>query len=170
MHRKALFTLHVALACSFVPPIAKAQDARASLVQRIAVAQGLTEMFEQQLSQQREATQAYVKKVYEQIIAQAGGTPNPRELAALERFVARCAELFSAREVVAAWVSHYGQDLSIQDLQEILRYYESPTGRKDARATKAAFPAFSAWMAQQGEARSTALISDFIAELRAARQ
>ena len=96
--------------------------------------------------------------------------PNQKELAAFERLVSRSSSVFSAQEFVDSWSAEYGKELSTAELTEILRYYESPTGKKDVSASKAAMARFSRWATQEGHARTTSLISDFAAELKAARQ
>ncbi len=147
-----------------------AQDSRTALVQKIAVAQGLTELYDQQLAQQREATKGYAAKLFDDAVAAGGGKANAKEKAALERLVAKTTEMFSGKEVAAAWVTHYGKELSLQDLKAILAYYESPIGRKDVAATKLAMPAFSSWMAQETQTRATSLLTEFVSELQAARK
>jgi hypothetical protein len=170
MTANRLSTFVAALLIAAAASNATAQDARTVVVQKIAVAQGLTDLFDQQLAQQREATKGYATKVFEQAVAAGDGTANPKEQAAFEKLVARVGEIFSGKEVTAEWVAHYGKDLSLQDLQAILNYYESPIGRKDVAATKSAMPAFSSWMAQETQNRATALLKDFVAELQAARK
>jgi|APAra7269096613_1048513.scaffolds.fasta_scaffold00106_119 hypothetical protein len=149
---------------------AMAEDPRTLLVQRIAVAQGLNELFDQQMIQQREATKGFAAKVFEQAVAQSGGQANQKERAAFEKMTERAAEMFSGKEIVSAWVESYGKDLALQDLQAILTYYESPVGRKDVAATKAAMPAFTAWLSGEAQARATTLVNEFMAELQAARK
>ena len=147
-----------------------AQESRATLVERIAAAQGLTEIFDQQLEQQREAVKGYAVKLFEEAVAAGGGQANPKEKAALDKLATQSAALFSGKEVTAAWIANYGKGLSLEDLRTILGYYESPIGRKDVAATKAAMPAFSAWMTEEAGVRSTSLIKEFVSELQAARK
>lgn len=147
---------------------AVAQDARTALIQKIAVAQGLTEIFDEQLMQQREAIKAYAEKLFQEAAAARGGQANPKEEAAFKKFAGRVGEMFSGKEVASEWVKYYGKDLTLQELRAILNYYESPVGRKDVAATKSAMPAFSSWMAQEAQVRATALLKDFAADLQAA--
>lgn len=168
LNRLAVFA--TALLVATTGSSVSAQETRTSLVEKIAVAQGLTEIFDQQLTQQREATKEYASKLFDQAITAAGGQANPKEKAALQKLVANAGEMFSGKEISAAWVAHYGKELSVQDLQAILNYYESPIGRKDVAANKLAMPAFSSWMTQESQTRATSLLKDFVAELQAARR
>jgi hypothetical protein len=47
-------------------------------------------------------------------VAAGGGQANPKEKAALEKFVAKAGVMFSGKEVATAWVTHYGKELSQQ--------------------------------------------------------
>jgi len=148
---------------------ALAQDARTSLIQRIAEAQGLTKLFDQQLVVINEAMRTLAKGVIDRSV-QSGRQPDQKEQAAFKRFESRNANMFSSKEIVAAWTARYGHEMSIQELEEVLRYYESPVGRKDVAANQEAMPGFSNWMARETDSRTTSLAADFIAELKAARQ
>jgi hypothetical protein len=157
-------TLHVAsLSCH-------AQDARSELVRKIAASQGLLEMFDQQITQQRESVKGYASDIFQRAVTDSGGQANEKERAAFERFVGKTATIFSASEMEAAWIASYGKDLTVDDLAAILRYYESPIGRKDVAANKLAMVSFSAWASREGRARATALLQGLILDLQEARK
>ena len=160
---------HIALLAATLlsTSFAFADEQRDELVRRIADAQGITEIIDQQQEQGRVALQAYAAKMLDEA---SGGKATPQHKAAFEKFVARSAQMFSAKEITAAWASQYGRDLSIQDLQDILRYYESPLGQRELASVKRAMPAFMQWISAEGQARGTVLIQDFIAELRAGNE
>ena len=144
--------------------LAFADEQRDELVRRIAIAQGLTDIIDQQQQQGRAALQEYAAKMFNEV---SGGKTTPKQKAAFDKFVARSSEMFSGKEITAAWASQYGRDLSTQDLQDILRYYASPLGQRELASVKAAMPAFMQWMSAESQARGTVLIQEFIAELRA---
>jgi len=169
MNMKPVVLIVSALFGCLASTSALAQDARTSLIQRIAEAQGLTQSFDQQLVALKETTHILAKGIFDQNV-QSGRQPNPKEQAAFKRFETRNANMFTSKEIVAAWTAHYGREMSIQDLEDVLRYWESTVGRKDVAAMKAAMPGFSNWVAQETHSRSTSLVADFIAELKAARQ
>jgi hypothetical protein len=149
---------------------AHAQSDKSALIQRIAEAQGLLELIDQQLVQQREVTRAGALKMFEDSVRQVGGEPSDRERQAFERLVSRSSNMFSAKELVAVWVAEYGKDLSVQELNAMLKYYLSPIGRKDVAASKMGMVMFSKWMAEQAQQRTADLISTFASELKAAQQ
>lgn len=163
-HRLAHFAV-AALICA-CGPTAFAQENRQELVQRIAVAQGIQDQFEQQLADQRESLKGYGAKLLGDIVAQSGGEASDAQKAAFDRFVLRCAQMFSGKELAAKWVASYGADLSVSDLREILKHYESPIGKKEVAANKAAMSAFSAWMNSEGQARTGAMIAGLMKDLQ----
>lgn len=165
--RIALFFFIAAVSAASMPSFA--QNKHAELIQRIAVSQGLLEIFEQQLVQQRDSMNGYATKLFDECVAESGGQANMKAKTALEHFMAKVATIFSAAEITSAWTSAYGKDLSEQELQEILKYYESPIGRKDVAANKSAMVTFSTWMNQESLTRSTALLKEFAQELQAAQ-
>jgi hypothetical protein len=161
--------LAISIAACLAASPCSAQEARAEVIQKIAASQGLFEMFEQQLVQQRDSMKGYAAKLFEQTTAETGMQPNAKEKAAFERFLAKAPTVFSATEITSMWTANYGKDLSVQELQGILKYYDSPIGRKDVAASKAAMISFSTWMNQEAQVRSTTLIKEMLQELQAAR-
>ena len=146
------------------------QEEKTRLVQRIAAAQGLTDMLDQILVQQKTLAGQQADRTLEEATRQGKAVVNEKARAAFTRLKQRSADTFASEEIVEAWASEYAKELSIQELTSILQYYESSAGRKDVAASKAAFWRFTAWCAQQSQVRMTPILADFMAELEAARQ
>lgn len=166
MKHNIFVSLAVAVAIGINASSSFAQDTRVELIDRISAAQGVTDMFEQQIAQQQKSLQGYGAKLINDTAALNGGQPSDQDKAVFERFVGRAAQLFSAKELSARWVENYGTKLSTDDLREILRYYESPVGKRDAAASKAAMAVFSEWMANEAQIRTTALVTEMLKELQ----
>lgn len=166
MHHHRLFHFAVAALICACGPTAFAQETRQELVQKIQVAQGVQEQFEKQLADQRESLKGYGAKLFGDIVAQSGGVASAKEKAAFDRFLQRCAQMFSGKELAAKWAASYGADLSIDDLREILAHYESPIGKKEVRANQAAMAAFSAWLNAESQARTEALIGGLLRDVQ----
>ncbi|MES2611107.1 MAG: DUF2059 domain-containing protein [Pseudomonadota bacterium] len=166
MHHHRLFHVAVAALVCACAPTAFAQETRQELVQKIQVAQGIQDQFEKQLADQREALKGYGAKLLGDIAAQTGGEASARDKAAFDRFLQRCAQMFSGKELAAKWAASYGADLSTDDLREVLAHYESPIGKKEVRANKAAMAAFSAWMNAESQVRTEALIAGLLKDLQ----
>lgn len=170
MKHNILFSLAVAAAIGISTSSSFAQDTRVELIDRISAAQGVTDMFEQQIAQQQKSLQGYGAKLINDAVIQNGGQPSDQDKAVFERFVGRAARIFTAKELSAKWVENYGARLSTDDLREILKYYESPVGKRDAAANQAAMAAFSEWMANEAQTRTTALVSELLKELQQIRR
>jgi len=166
MHPIRFISVSLLLSCALAAH-ANAQDERTTLISRIVSAQGLMEMFDLQMSQQKETVQGYATQLFAKTMRDFGGQPTARQRAALERLAIRSAVIFSAQELVAAWSAQYGKELSLDDLLEILRYYESPVGRRDVAASKTAMSAFTQWVAQESQVRASVILADFASELKA---
>lgn len=166
MKHKILFSVAVAVAIGINASSSFAQDTRVELIDRISAAQGVTDMFEQQIAQQQKSLQGYGAKLFNDVITKNGDQPDNQGKAVLERFVGRVSQMFSAKELSAKWIESYGTNLSTDDLREILKYYESPVGKRDAAASKAAMAVFSEWMANEGQTRATSLVTQLLKELQ----
>lgn len=149
------------------PALCAAQVSRSELVQRIAEAQGLGKLFDEQLSQQRDALQAYGLQVFDKTVPSSTAAADPKVKAVFERFLERNARLFSGEEYMAVWAKAYSEtSLTDDDLKAILAYYESPAGKKDGAASQTAMKGFTTWLAAQSQARSTEVLDRLAAELR----
>ncbi|MBT9137167.1 MAG: hypothetical protein DDT34_02254 [Firmicutes bacterium] len=166
---KALTLVIALLLC---PAAALADDnSRQRKVGQIIEAQGLHKMFRQQLEQSRVAALEYGHKIRGQMVA-AAGLPNDDNRLALEqaftRYIEGIASIWTAEELVALWSAHYGKNLSDDDLDKILAYYTSETGKKDVAASQTASVAFlQAMLAKEGK-RMEALTATLTAELKEA--
>lgn len=164
-HHRLLHFAVAALVCVSVPT-AFAQESRQELVHKIALAQGLQDQFEQQLADQRESLKGYGAKLLADVAAQSGDKASAREQAAFDRFVSRGAQMFSAKELAAKWAASYGSDLSVSELREILKHYESPIGKREVAANKAAMSGFSAWLNSESQARTQVLLAGLVKDLQ----
>jgi hypothetical protein len=84
-------------------------------------------------------------------------------------YLERAALMFSAKEYADIWSRSYGQDLSEADIDQMLKYYNSPLGQRDVRASHAAMGKFSQTIAAESERRFTALSTEMLKELNAVK-
>lgn len=145
---------------------------RAKIAQ-IVEAQGLQQMFQQQLDQYKVISADLGKNLYRKMLAESG-VPEGQEIPKLERvftkYLEGTATMFSAQELVASWSSFYGKDLSESDLDQILAYYQSAVGKKEVRASQLAMVGFSQAMAIDSQERLNASIGQLMADLKAAME
>ncbi|MBL8469413.1 DUF2059 domain-containing protein [Methyloversatilis discipulorum] len=151
---------------------AHAEDTvRQAKISQIVEAQGLRQMFEQQLNQSQAAAADLGKNLYRKMLLESGipeGQENPKLENVFTQYLQRCAAMFSAQELVETWSSFYGKDLSEADLDNILAYYTSPAGKKDVSASKSAMVRFSQTISRESQARMNESIEQFMSDLRSA--
>ena len=143
---------------------------RREKITRIVEAQGLDQMFQQQLDQGKASASDIGISIVQKMLAETGapqGQANPRLEQVFQRYMERCAAMFSAKELVDMWSRFYGKDLTESELDQILAYYQSPVGKKDVFASQAAMAGFSKTMNTQGQERLEASISQLMADLKA---
>src|SRR3954463_8049437 len=85
-------------------------ELRQQKIARIAIAQGLHQMFQQQLDQSKSAATQYGRDIYQTMVAELGlpdGRVNPKLEAAFRRYVDRCASMWSAKGLVDTRSTNY---------------------------------------------------------------
>jgi hypothetical protein len=71
------------------------------------------------------------------------------------------ANVMDPDDLVPIWIEHYGSHLTEDDIDQILAYWESPVGRKDAAATRAAAPIYAAEVQQRSSAAMDRALSEY---------
>ena len=143
---------------------------RAKIV-ALAKAQGLEQMFQQQLDQSKASTAAFGNDLFNKMMQESGAPACPddsKEKEILTRFLERAALIFTAKEYADTWSSSFGKDLSETDIDQMLAYYRSPLGQRDVRASHAAMTNFSEVVAKESQARLNALMADLVKDMKAA--
>lgn len=164
----------LALAVLLAGSIAHADDAtKSAKIARIVEAQGLQQMFQAQMDQGLVTAREVGREVVRRM-AQEAGMSQADAAAKLEpvfqRYLERCATMFTAKELVDLWTDAYGRDLSERELDQILAYYRSPVGRKDVAASRSAMGGFTQAVNAIGKQRFDASLGQLIADLKTAMQ
>ena len=146
-----------------------AQDSRDTLVRQIVEAQQLPTAWSESLAKSAEANTQMAKGLLDQIAKQSGGTLPPTFQAAFDRFVSKISSGVTVEEMVDEWSRLYGAQLSINELREILSFYQSPAGIKSAKAARGALPEFQNWRNQKLEKRAADAFKEFLADIESAR-
>lgn len=142
-----------------------AQENRESLVRQIVEVQGVNKMFEEQYTQQRDTMTAHAKQMYAQIMASTGEKESKKSREIFMRFMSKSSQMIAVSEMTNRWISHYGTNLSDQDLKDILAYYRTAIGKKDIVATQAAMKPFTAWLLSESQKRQEQLTVEFMQEM-----
>jgi hypothetical protein len=142
-----------------------AQENRDALIRQVVEVQGVNKMFEEQYVQLRDTMAAHAKQVYAQTMESVGEKESEKSREIFMRFVRKSSEMISVSEMTNRWISHYGTNLSDQDLKDILAYYKTEIGKKDIVATQAAIKPFTAWLLSESQKREEPLMAEFIREI-----
>jgi hypothetical protein len=142
-----------------------AQENRVALIRQIVEVQGVNKMFEEQYIQLRDTMASEAKQMYTQTMASIGEKESEKSREIFIRFVRKSSEMISVSEMTNRWISHYGTNLSDQDLKDILAYYKTEIGKKDIAATQLAMKPFTAWLLSESQKRQEQLTVEFMREM-----
>jgi hypothetical protein len=149
------------------------ESSRQVTIAKIMEAQGLQEMFQQQLDQSKDSAGEVGKDLVKKLLKESGapdGQENPQLTEVFRLYLERCATMFSAKEYVDIWATFYGKNLSDSDLEQILAYYQSPIGKKDVLASKTAMVGFSQTMMRETQKRLNASIAQLMTDIKKAME
>jgi len=115
---------------------------RTDKIRVLMEAQGLVQMFEQQIEAGRVEARQQSKQVLDQFMVQL---KPPKEFdarfrAAFEEYLKSLEVPWIAQDIVDVWATVYGDRFTDQELDDLVAYYTSPLGKKDVMVTQAALP------------------------------
>jgi hypothetical protein len=163
---KALATVTLLLLSA--PSMAQVDLKREKVAELMRVIR-IQDLFEQQIVGSRGRYSQFGQKLLDQILSEAPQLDDEkrgRVEAIFQRYLQNSAAQWTADELIAIWSRHYGEDLSIDDLDQIITFYQSPIGRKSLAANQAANAAYSAEVATQDQSRLQEALKRLAAELR----
>ncbi len=110
-----------------------------SKINQIFAAQKLNEQIQAQLDTLKgEQFERIARRIFDKSLADhpnASTIPKEKTSEILTRFVKKCAEGITIEAVMKDVAKVYGEGLTIEDINSILSYYQSPAGKKDVAAT-----------------------------------
>lgn len=149
------------------------ESARQAKISKIMEAQGLQQLFQQQLDHSKAQARDLGKDLYRKMLSESGisdGQENPKLEQVFVQYIERCSTMFNAKEFVEIWSRFYGNNLSEAELDKILAYYKSPVGKKDVTASQAAMVGFSQVVSTESQKRMNDSIGQLMADLKAAME
>lgn len=149
------------------------ESERQAKIAKIIEAQGLQQMFQQQLDQSKAQARDLGKSLYRKMLSESGfadGQEDTKFEQVFTQYIERCSTMFTAKEFVETWSRFYGKDLSEPELEKILAYYKSSAGKKDVAASQAAMVGFSQVMGAESQKRMNDSIGQLMADLKAAME
>jgi hypothetical protein len=117
---------------------------RTAKIQALMEAQGLLQMWDQQMELGKEESRKQAQQLIDQMLSSITPTPELEAhlRSALDEFMKALEPSWTAQDIVAVWADNYGVQFTDQELDGLLAYYTSPLGKKDVAAAQAALPTF----------------------------
>ncbi|HVK55293.1 MAG TPA: DUF2059 domain-containing protein [Burkholderiales bacterium] len=115
---------------------------RTDKVRVLMEAQGLVQMFEQQIDAGKVEGRQQAKQVLDQFMVQLKPTKefDARFRSAFEEYLKSLEVPWTAQDIVGVWAKVYGERFTDQELDDLVAYYTSALGKKDVMATQASLP------------------------------
>lgn len=161
---RKIFTLLVLGIVSF----SAIADSREEKIKDLMEAQGLLAMFEDQMAMGKVQGEKVGKQMLDQVLSQI----NPNEefqsrfTAAFNNYIGKVQSPWGAEEIVNVWSQYYGQQFTEQELNELLKFYTSPIGKKEVIASKFALTEFTVHFQKLGEPIFQQATQEYIQELK----
>jgi len=126
--------------------------ARRDKLDQLVEAQGYRDILEEQIEGGKNRT----RQIHEQSMTQIRAELDPdkvdylnRAIQAGDRFLEACEPLWNIDEWLRKWTDSYGESLTDSEIDSILAFYQSPAGRKDIEAGRAALQAWRGWVIER---------------------
>lgn len=146
------------------------QRSKEAKLNQLMELQGLTEMIEQQQAYCQEQARAVGPKLIAEFKKQLPEL-SPEVLsevdAAFTAFVDAAKPTWTVAEATSEWGRYYGEQVTEQELDQIISFYRSPIGQKDILATRKAMPSWSAFFAERNEPVLQSAMNAYIERLKA---
>lgn len=131
-------------------------------------AQGLVEMFENQVKM----AQAQGGKMGFQIMQQMLSQVNPNDKfkarfkAASEDLLKKLILPFGKDEIITAWGDYYGKNFSDEEISQLIEFYTSPLGKKEVSTSKTALVEFAKHFQKLSEPIFKGAMQGYVKELK----
>ena len=145
-----------------------AASEREAKIRILMEAQGLLEIFENQI----ELGKIQGEKAGQQMMDQMLSQLNPDEefksrfKSAFSNFIGKLQAPWGAGEIVNVWARYYGKHFNETELDQLIAFYTSPLGEKEVAASKSALPEFTTHFQKLGQPIFTQATQDYIKELK----
>ncbi len=146
------------------------ETGRQKKIEQIMEAQGLQQTLKEQLDQSKAEAAEHGRAAFKKILLELGSSedkPDPKLVMAFTSYLEKCKSMWSDKEFVDIWSKNYGRGLTDSDLNQILAYYKSASGKKDVMASKAALGGFYHEIQEKGLVRMNASIAEMVADMKA---
>jgi len=143
-------------------------DQRTDKIETLMRAQGLLEMWQQQIDYGKVEGEKQAKQIIEQMLSQLN--PNEEFKIRFEKsflnFISKLQNNWTAQEIVDIWARFYGPHFSEDELDELISFYTSDIGKKDVMAAKLAVAEFTVYFQKESKPIMEKATNEYIAELK----
>jgi hypothetical protein len=155
---------------AFTSNLAFASDTeKEAKIAQIFTAQKLNEQIQAQLDTLKgDQFERLTKRIFDKSLSdhpKSSTISKERTTAILTHFVKKCGEGLTVEAVIKDVAKVYGEGLMIEDINNILSYYQSPAGKKDVAATLKVATVIGGLMYQILDVQITEQIPELIKEL-----
>ena len=143
-------------------------DTREEIIADLMEAQGLLQIFEDQLEMARSQSREQGNDLVHQMMSGLNPTPEYSERidAAFNEFMEALMAPWSASEIVSVWARYYGPHFSDDELAQLLEYYKSPLGRKEVAASREAMAGYSNYLNEASKPILEKAVQDYVQKLQ----
>ena len=155
--------LGVVLVCSS----AYAAD-REDKIKTLMEAQGLLITIEQQLDLARVQNKEQAERFMDQVMSQLDPSPEFRSRFedAFNKFIKAVEMPWGTDEIVEVWAKYYGEKFTDEELDQLIEFYSSKLGQKDAVASREALVQFNNHFVEVGKPIADKAAQEYIKDLQ----
>ena len=155
--------LGVVLVCSS----AYAAD-REDKIKTLMEAQGLLITIEQQLDLARVQNKEQAERFMDQVMSQLDPSPEfqSRFEDAFNKFIKAVEMPWGTDEIVEVWAKYYGEKFTDEELDQLIEFYSSKLGQKDAVASREALVQFNNHFVEVGKPIADKAAQEYIKDLQ----
>ncbi|MCG7968458.1 MAG: DUF2059 domain-containing protein [Candidatus Thiodiazotropha taylori] len=149
-------------------PAATYADQRTEKIKTLMEAQGLLDMWQQQLDYGKVEGEKQARQMIDQMLSQLNPSEEFKERfeKAFINFISKLQDNWTAQEIVDVWAKYYGPHFSDEELDKLVSFYTSDIGKKDVMATKSTMTEFTAYFQKESKPIIDKATNEYIAELR----
>jgi len=145
-------------------------DERMDKIETLMKAQGLLEVWQQQIEMGKVEGEKQAKAMIDQVVSQLN--PNKkykdRFKKAFTTFMGKMQGNWTAQQIVEVWAKFYGPKFTNSELDQLISFYTSEIGQKDIKASKVALIEFTQYFQSESKPIMEKALKEYISELRVA--
>ena len=161
---KALIVAIALTALTTFPAVADTTQKVATLMK----AQGLLEIWQQQIEMGKVEGKKQADKMLEQFMSQLNPSEEFKKMfnEASNKFITKLQGNWSAEEIVEVWVKYYAPKFTESELDQLIEFYTSEIGQKEVQASKSTLVEFSNHFQKENDVIMKNAVNEYIRDLQ----